>query len=85
MLVAQLCLTLCDPMEYSLSGFSVPGILQARTLECLLFPSPEDLPDPGIEPVFPAWQADSLLSEPSGKPKCLNFMAAGTMCSDFGV
>ena len=57
-------------MECSLSGFSVPGILQARTLECLLFPSPEDLPDPGIEPVSPAWQADSLLSEPSEKPKC---------------
>ena len=27
-----------------------------------------DLPDPGIEPVFPALQADSLLSEPPGKP-----------------
>ena len=29
----QLCLTLCDPMDYSLLGFSVPGILQARVLE----------------------------------------------------
>ena len=36
----------------------------------LPFPSPEDLPDPGIEPVCPespALQADSLLSEPPGK------------------
>ena len=34
----------------------------------LLFPFPEDLPDPGIEPGFPALQADSLPSEPRGKP-----------------
>ena len=26
----------------------------------LPFPSPGDLPDPGIEPAFPAWQSDSL-------------------------
>ena len=31
--VAQLCPTLCDPMDCSLPGFSVPGILQARGLE----------------------------------------------------
>ena len=34
--VAQSCLTLCDPMDY-LSGFSVHGILQARTLEWVAF------------------------------------------------
>ena len=33
MLVTQLCLTLCDPMDCSLPGFSVHGILQARILE----------------------------------------------------
>ena len=32
----------------------------------LPFPSPGDLPNPGIEPKFPALQADSLLSEPAG-------------------
>ena len=32
------------------------------------FPSPGDLPDPGIEPGFPALEADSLPSEPPGKP-----------------
>ena len=32
-LVAQLCLTLCDPMDCSLPGSSVHGILQARILE----------------------------------------------------
>ena len=34
----------------------------------LPFPSPGDLPDPGIKPGFPALQADSLLSEPPQKP-----------------
>ena len=33
----------------------------------LSFPSPGDLPDPGIEPRSPALQADSLPSEPPGK------------------
>ena len=32
-LVAQLCLTLCNPMDYGLPGFSVHGIFQARVLE----------------------------------------------------
>ena len=35
----------------------------------LLFPSPGDLPDPGIEPRSPALQADSLPSKPPGKPR----------------
>ena len=34
----------------------------------LPFPSPGDLPDPGIEPRSPTLQADALLSEPAGKP-----------------
>ena len=45
----------------------------------LPFPSPGDLPDPGIEPRSPALQADALTSEPPGKPFCvytlLNFEA----------
>ena len=32
-------------------------------------PPPGDLPDPGIEPMSPALQADSLPSEPPGKPQ----------------
>ena len=31
--VAQLCLTLCDPMDYRLPGSSAHGIFQARVLE----------------------------------------------------
>ena len=34
----------------------------------LPFPSPGDLPNPGIEPGSPALQADALPSEPPGKP-----------------
>ena len=37
-LVSQSCLTLCDPMDHSLSGSSVHGILQARILECVAIP-----------------------------------------------
>ena len=38
MVVAQLCLTLCDPMACSLPGSSVYGISQARILECVFIP-----------------------------------------------
>ena len=34
----------------------------------LPFPSPGDLPHPGIEPRSPALQADALTSQPAGKP-----------------
>ena len=102
-LVAQLCLTLCDPMVCSLPDSSVhgdspgkntgvcchdllQGIFSTRglntgLLHCkhilyhlatrkaqeywsvLPFPSPGDLPDPGVEMGSPAWQADSLSAE----------------------
>ena len=37
MLVIQLYLTLCNPVDYTLPGFSVHEILQARTLEWVAF------------------------------------------------
>ena len=48
----QSCLTLCDPVDCSLPGSSVHGILQARILEWVPMPPPGDFPDPGIEPTF---------------------------------
>ena len=66
---AQLCQTLCDTIDCNLPGFSVYGILQARILEWIAIPFSVNLPDPGIEPGSLALQADSLLSEPPGKPK----------------
>ena len=44
-------------------GFSRQGYWSG-----LPFPSPEDLPHPGVEPRSPTLQADTLLSEPPGKP-----------------
>ena len=60
-LSAQSCPILCDqappPVEFSRQEYwsGVP------------FPSPEDLPNPGIEPGSPSLQADALPSEPPGK------------------
>ena len=59
---------LCDSMDCSLPGSSVRGIFQARVLSGVPFPSPGDIPDPGIEPRSPALQADTLPSKPPGKP-----------------
>ena len=47
------------------------GILQARILEWVAMTSPGDLPNPEIEPRSPALQADSLPTEPPGKPQCM--------------
>ena len=48
--------------------YTVHGILQAKILEWVAFPPPEDLPNPGIEPRSPASQTDSLTAESQGKP-----------------
>ena len=37
----------------------------------LPFPSPGDLPDPGIEPTFPALAGGFFTTEPPGKPKLI--------------
>ena len=49
--------------------YTVHEILQAIILEWVAFPSPGDLHNPGIEPRYPAMQADSLPAELQGKPK----------------
>ena len=38
MLITQLCLILCDPVDHSPAGSSVHGILQARILEWVAIP-----------------------------------------------
>ena len=52
---------------WAVPGSSVPGILQARTLEWVAISFLGDLPDLGVEPASLAWQADSLPLVPSGK------------------
>ena len=65
--VAQLCLTLCDLMDYSPPGSSVHGILRTRILEGVAISSFRDLPNPGIEPTSPALAGGFLTTEPPGK------------------
>ena len=60
--VSQSCPTLRDPMDCSLSGSS-------EYWSGLPFPSPGDLPDPGIEPRSPSLRAETLPSELPGKSK----------------
>ena len=51
-------------------AYQAPPSMRFSRQECwsgLPFPSPGDLPDPGIEPGSPALQADTLPSEPPGK------------------
>ena len=55
--------TLYDPVDHR-----VHGILQARILEWV-FPSPGDLPNPGIKPRSHTRHSDSLPAEPQGKSK----------------
>ena len=49
--------------------YTVYGILQARILEWAAVPFSRDLLNPGTEPRSPTLQADSLPTEPPGKPK----------------
>ena len=52
-------------------AYQAPPSMGFSRQECwsgLPFPSPEDLPDPGMESGSPALQADTLPSEPPGKP-----------------
>lgn len=66
-LAVQVCSPLCDPMDCRMPGFSVCGILQARILEWVFFPSSGGHPNPGTEPRSLVPQADSLPPEPPGK------------------
>ena len=52
--VAQSCPILCDPMDCSQPGSSVHGFSRQGYWSGLPFPSPRDLPNPGIEPRPPA-------------------------------
>ena len=62
-LVAEAC-----PVDCSPPGSSGYGILQEEDSSWSSCASPGDLPTPGIKPACPASQADSLLSEPPGRP-----------------
>ena len=67
-LVAKLCLTLVAPSTIAHQAPLSMGFPRQEYWSGLPFPSPEDLPDPGIEPGFPTLQADSLLLSHQGSP-----------------
>ena len=67
-LVAQSCLTLCNPMDVAGQAPLFMEFSRQGEWRGLPFPSPGDLLNPGIEPRSPTLQADSLPSEPPGKP-----------------
>ena len=82
-LFSQSCPTLCDPMGYSQVLPSM-GFSRQEYWSGLPFPSPGDLPNPGIEPGSLALQADSLLSEIPGKLHIVHGVSKSwTQVSDF--
>ena len=71
--VAQSCPTLCDPMEFSRQEY----------WSGLPFPSSGDFSDPETEPMSSALQADSLPSEPPGKPLLIKPTKLLSSCCSF--
>ena len=63
---AQLCLTLCDPMNCSLPESSTHGISQARILEWVAIPFSRDLPKPEFKPASLALAGRFFTTEPPG-------------------
>ena len=68
--IAKSCLTLATPWTVARQAPPSMAFPRQEYWSGLPFPSPGDLPHPGIEHASPAWQADSLPSEPTGKPIC---------------
>ena len=73
-LVAQSCLTLCDPVDCSRQAPLSMGFSRQEYWSGFPFPSPGHLPNPGIKPLSPALQANSLLSQAPGKPSTYTTM-----------
>ena len=59
---------LCNPMDCSLPGSCIHGILQARVLEWVAISFSRGLPNSGTKPRSPTLWTDALPSEPPGKP-----------------
>ena len=69
-LVAKLCPTLLTPWTVARWAPLSVGFPRREYWSGLPFPSPGDLPNPGIKPVSPALQGDSLLLSHRGSPIC---------------
>ena len=64
---SQSCLTLCDPRTVACQAPLSVGFFRQEYWSELPFPTPGDLPNPGIKPRSPALQADALPSESPGE------------------
>ena len=69
--VAQSRPTLATPWTVARLAPLSMGFSRQEYWSGLPFPSPGDLPDPGMKSRSPALQADSLPSELQGKPSCV--------------
>ena len=67
-LVTKSCLTLVTPHTVVRQAPLCIGFSRQEYWSGLPFPSPGHHPNPGVEPRFPALQADSLPTELPGKP-----------------
>ena len=67
-LVAKSCPTLATPQTVARQAPLSMGCSRQEYCSGLPFPSPGNLPNPGIKPGSPALQADSSPVEPTGKP-----------------
>ena len=70
--VVQSCPTLCDPWTVVYQAPPSKEFSKQEYWRGLPFPSPEDLPNPGIEPRSPALQADILPSALFPHKHCFN-------------
>ena len=69
--VNKSCPTLATPWTIALQAPLPMGFSRQEQWSGLPFPSPGDVPNPGIEPGSPALQADSLPTELQGKNKVI--------------
>ena len=74
----QLCQLCATPWTVARQALLSMGFSRQESWTGLPFPSPEDLPNPGIELGSPALQADSLLTELQGRPKVIQ--SCPTLC-----
>ena len=70
-LVTQPCPAICDPVDCSPQAPLTMSFSRQEYWSGLPFPPPGDPPDPGMEAVSPASQADSLSIDPLRKPSSI--------------
>ena len=68
LMCARLCLILCNPWTVAQQAPLSMEFSRQEFWSELPFPSPGDLPDPGIKPVSPALAGEFFTAEPLGKP-----------------